>query len=215
MTALIAKCRDMIGDPAGASQQFDDQRIQDALDDTRDDIRYELLTAAPSLVNAVSTNNLPEVVWADYFSTYHWWETDVLLQGLNTTTQAAWVVLTPLASDYIVGHWQFELNAITTGTAPGQYPPVFATGKTYDLHAAAADLLEWWAASLARSYDFNTAGASFRRSQMQAGLLKQAEYYRERTRPRRIRALRSDVASATGGHSERVPLLGENDDFLR
>jgi hypothetical protein len=43
MSSLIALVRTMIADPAGASQQFDDQAIQDRLDSSRDDIRYESL----------------------------------------------------------------------------------------------------------------------------------------------------------------------------
>src|SRR2546423_13039350 len=107
MTDLISLVRTMIADPTGSSPQFSDQQIQDRLDASRDDIRYEALTIAPSIVNAASTGNQPSVIFADYYSKYQWWEADVVLQGNNTSTSAAWVVLTPVASDYIVGHWQF------------------------------------------------------------------------------------------------------------
>ena len=67
--------------PAGSNQQFADQDVQDRLDASRDDIRYEPLTIAPSIVNTASTNNVPETIFADYYSKYKWWESDVVLQG--------------------------------------------------------------------------------------------------------------------------------------
>lgn len=213
MTDLVSLVRKMISDPSGASSQFDDQSIQDELDRTRDDVRYEALQAAPTIINSTGTNNLPETLWSNYYSNFQHWESDVTLQGY--TNNAAWVVLTPAASDYIVGHWQFELGEFTTATVPGQYPPVFATGKVYDPYAASANLLEFWAASLARSYNFTAEGNSFQRFQMQAGLMKQAQLYRSRAKMRSISIMRSDIQSTTGGHVEHVPLLGSNDDINR
>src|SRR6267154_1099796 len=152
LAAQIARVRLLISDPAGASQQFDDQTIQDTLDEHRDDIRYEGMTIAPSIVNTASTNNQASTIFADYYSRYTWWEADAVLQGQGPTG-AAWIVLTPLASDYITGHWQFELTPFVNGTVPGQLPPVFITGKIFDIYGAAADLLEYWAATLVGAYD--------------------------------------------------------------
>lgn len=203
MDPLLARVRLLIADPAGASQQFSDQQIQDTLDDWRDDVRYEQLTPAPSIVNTSHTTAGPaDFIWADYYSLYHWWEGDVVIQDGHFLT------LTPLASDLIVGHWQFELNVFSAGTIPGQYPPLFATGKVYDLNAAAAELLDFWAASLARAYDFTADQQTFHRSQMAAGLLKQAEYYRRRARPRDAQAVRNDLTRVS--HAEQAPILGAN-----
>ena len=207
MSDLIARERQMIGDPAGASQFFLDQDIQDRLDASRDDIRYESLILAPSIVNTASTNNQASTIFADYYSKYGWWEQDVVLQGyLNG---AAWVVLTPLASDYITGHWQFELNVFTSGTVPGQLPPVFATGKVFDIYWAAADLLEFWAVQLSGAYDITVDGQSLRRSQLMTAKFAAAEYYRRLAKPKIARMDRGDVLAPIG--TKRMRLLDSDD----
>lgn len=194
MSAIIAKVRQLIGDPASATAQFDDQWIQDVLDARRDDVRYEQLQPGPSIVNAASTNNQPAVIWADYYSRYPFWESDVVLQGLNVSTGAAYIVLAPLASDLVTGRWQFELTPFVNGTAPGQWPPVFATGKVYDVYGASADLLEQWAATWTRKYSFSADGASFQRNQAFQSLLKLADQYRAKAKPTSGTLVRSDIA---------------------
>jgi len=204
MTQLLARVRLLIADPAGASQQFGDQDIQDTLDDgRRDDIRYEDLQIAPSIVNTASTNNQASTIFADFYSKYQWWEPDLVLQAY--TNGQAWLVVTPVASDYITGHFQFETNVFTTGTVPGQVPPVFATGKVYDLNGAAADLLRYWAATLASAYDFTSDGATFRRSQLMAAKLTLAEHFARRAKPRKARLVRNDLAGTLS--SKETPLL--------
>lgn len=201
----------MINDPAGASQQFDDQTIQDKLDEAcRDDVWYEPLTMAPAIVNAASTNNVPSMIFADYYSSYSWWEADVVLQGNSTSTHAAWVVLTPVLSDLIVGHWSFEKSDLaslfTSGTFPGQYPPVWATGKTYDPFLAAAELLDFWAATLVDAYDITVDGQTLRRSQRMDARMKLADQYRRKAKPRIARMERRDVLPQLDAKS--VPVLG-------
>jgi hypothetical protein len=191
MSSLITLVRQMIADPSAT--QFQDQDVQDRLDASRDDIRYEVLQLAPSIVNTASTNNQASTIFADYYSKYQWWEADVVLQGQGPTG-APWKVLTPVASDYITGYWQFETNVFTSGTVPGQLPPVFATGKIYDPYAAAADLLEFWAATQAMRFDFTSDGQSFKRSQNMPALLKLAATYRQRSKPRVVKMVRGDVA---------------------
>lgn len=207
IASLIAEVRLMIADTDTSCQQFADQVIQNHLDATRDDVRYEELTPAPAVVNLMNTTAGAQLVFADYYSQFQWWEDDAVIQDGH------FAQLTPLASDMIVGHWQFQLDVFNTGIAPGQYPPLFITGKTYDLNLAAATLLEFWAATAARAYDFTADGATFRRSQMQAGLLKQAEYYRRQARVRSMQALRSDIR--TTAHSEHAALLGNNDLLIK
>jgi hypothetical protein len=200
----------MIADPAGASQQFSDQDVLDKLDELRDDIWYEPLKVAEAIVNAASTNNVPTMVFADYYSAYHWWEADVVLQGNSTSTHAAWVVLTPVASDLLVGHWSFESASLAdlfaNGTFPGQYPPVWATGKIYDLNWAAADLLEYWAATLTGGYDITADGQTLRRSQLMQGKLTMSQYYRRQAKPKVAKMVRNDVMPQLDSKS--VPILG-------
>jgi hypothetical protein len=208
MAALITLVRQMIADPAGGSQQFADQDVQDRLDASRDDVRYEGLAIAPSIVNTASTNNQASTIFADYYSKYQWWEADVVLQGQGSTG-AAWIVLSPLASDYITGHWQFELTPFVNGTIPGQLPPVFATGKIYDPNAAAADLLEFWAAALAGAYDVTVDGQTLRRSQLMAAKLMMAKYYRHLAKPRIAKISRHDVMAPISSRNMR--LLDQDD----
>ena len=211
MANLITKVRSLINDAAGASQVWADEDIQDQLDRTRFDVRYELLTAAPVILNAASTSNQPGVIWSDYYSRFQWWEDDVVLQGVNVGASAAWIVLTPVASENFYGHWQFENTVFTTGTAPGQYPPVFATGKSFDVYMAAANLLEMWAAKYALAYAFAADGQTFHREQLVANLTRLACTYRNQARVVTAYPMRTDLQTATGKHVEHVPLLGSND----
>ncbi len=211
MTDLITLVRTMVGDPAGGSQQFADQQVQDRLDASRDDIRYEQLTMAPSIVNTPSTSNIASVIFADYYSSYQWWEADVVLQGFLNNDY--WKVLTPVTSDLITGLWQFETSVFTTGTVPGQLPPVFATGKIYDPNAAAADLLEFWAATLTGRFDFSSDGQSFKLSQMWQMKKDTAAYYRRQAKPRIAKMVRRDVAMPIDGN--RVKTLGDNMDIYK
>lgn len=195
MSQIITRTRFMIQDLAGASQFFADQDIQDTLDETVDFIRYEPLQIAPTIVNTASTGNQPTVIFIEYFSRFQWWESDVVLEGTNTSTHAAWIVLTPTESDYINGHFWFEPSATeyTSPTVPGQYPPIFATGKVYDLYRASADLLEFWSASFAGAYDITVDGQSLKRSQLMQSKLTLAASYRRKCKPRVAKMVRDDV----------------------
>lgn len=207
MAALITRARQLIFDPAGSSQFFADQDIQDYYDANRDDIRYEGEKIAPSIVNTASTGNQASTIFADYYSQYQYWEDDVVLQGYSNGQ--AWVVLTPTLSEPIAGHWQFENNVFTSGTVPGQLPPVFATGKIHDPWCTAADLLEIWGASLAASYDISVDGQSLRRSQLMTAKLTLANSYRRRAKPKVAKMTRSDVLPDLG--TRRMRLLDSTD----
>lgn len=211
MANLIAKVRIMLADPVSASQQFDDQTLQDSLDEYRTDQRYLPLQIAPSIVNTASTNHIPSTIYADYYAPVQWWESDAVLQGQDSSGNA-WIVLTPTDSDYLVGHWTFESNVFTSGTVPGQLPPVWVTGKTYDLFSSAADLLEFWAASLTCAYDINVDGQSLRRSQLMQAKLTLAASYRRRAKPHVGKMIRHDVNPELSTRS--VRLLDSDDVFM-
>lgn len=208
MYDLISLVRRMIGDPFSDSMQFDDEFIQDRLDDSRDDIRYEGLAIAPSIVNLNSTSNSASTIFVHYYSKYKYWESDVVLQGQNSTG-LPWIVLTPTTSELFVGHWAFENNEYTSGTVPGQLPPVFATGKVYDPNCAAADLLEFWGANLAGAYDIAVDGQNLRRSQLMTAKLAMAEYYRKRAKIQVAKMDRHDVMAPIS--SRRMRLLDQDD----
>ncbi|MCX7670395.1 MAG: hypothetical protein N2439_10020, partial [Anaerolineae bacterium] len=119
MADLITRIRLLINDPAGASQVFTDQQVQDALDRHRTEVRYLTLTAAETITAGA-------VDYLDYYADVGDWEADEALYD------GAYALLTPSAADRLTGHWTF---------AASQPPPVLITGKHYDVYAAAADLL--------------------------------------------------------------------------
>ena len=211
MSALIAKTRLLIADPAGKNQHFQDSDVQDYLDQNRTDIRYEGLTIAPSIINNANTNNTPQTVFVHYYSKFGWWEDSVILQGIDSQGQP-WKVLTPVASELLLNtaHWQFESdNEYISGTMPGQLPPIFATGRIFDVYASAADLLEIWAASLACAYDITVDGQSLRRSQLMTAKLALAEKYRMMAQPKLSKMVREDVRAPIS--SKKIRLLDDED----
>lgn len=214
MSQIISRVRFMIQDLEGANQFFANQDIQDTCDETVEFVRYEPLQIAPTIVNTASTGNQPTVIFIEYFSQFQWWESDVVLEGNNTSTSQAWKVLTPSESDYINGHWWFQPSAteFTSPTVPGQYPPVFATGKVYDLYRASADLLEFWGASQAASYDITVDGQSLRRSQLMQAKMTLANSYRRKCKPKIAKMARDDINPDLNARKMR---LLDSDDIVK
>jgi hypothetical protein len=176
MAALIARTRRYIGDQ-GNQPHFADQDVQDALDEHRFTVRYALLRPGPILTLGGIYN------YQDYYADVGYWEDDYLLSWGNYQT------LTPTIREPIAGHWQFDLPA------PGQYPPVMITGKYYDLHATAADLLEQWAAALSlTTYNFTSDGQTFHRDQIIRNLLATAACHRSQSLITDISLTRADLS---------------------
>lgn len=170
MADLISRVRDLIGDPAGSTQEFTDQQIQNALDAHGFDHTREELSAVSSVDTAGVTTYL------SYLSDEGFWEGDVLLQtGTYQTVDDASVPVNVSAVDYTLGRWGFNAT---------MQPPVYITGRTYDVYAAAADVLELWLAKVKLDYDFLSSGRTFKRSQQIAGL--ESLIYRYRCRQRLI-----------------------------
>jgi hypothetical protein len=178
MANLIARIRIMLNDtlPAGSGQVFTDQNIQDVMDETRWDMGN--LALVPYVTYSGS-----QVQYLDYYAPtgMNNWEDDLVIKQYRT------VVVTPSASENILGHWMFATTTL---------PPLYITGKNYDQFRCAADLLERWAAQLAMCYDFSSDGQSFHRSQASAGILKLACTYRSKQRAHSLDFGRSDL---TGG----------------
>lgn len=187
MSDIIAKVRLMVGDPAGASQQFTDQQVQDALDRCRTDVRYELLQVQVTLSPS-------SIEYLDYYSRYGFWESDYQLLG------PGYVALTPASVELLLDTAHFVFLAGSSGT--GQFPPVFLAGKTYDVYAASADLLEYWAATLARAFAFSADGASFQRNQQAPALQNLAALYRRQARMRTVKMIRNDVVMENGASED-------------
>jgi len=177
MAALISRVRLLINDPAGSSQQFSDQTIQDKMDESRISFYNEPMTGIPTFSGA-------SVVYLDYETHFNGtepiggWEDDYVLKQYLTVT------VTPATSEPIIGHWTF---------ASDTRPPVFITGKLFDVYRSAADLLEMWSAQYATRFDFTSDGQSFRVSQAHTQLLDLAHTYRQKQRARSYGVKRSDL----------------------
>lgn len=138
------------------------QQIQDALDQYRAEARYWKLT--PHETRAIGGTITYKVFTADY----GYWESDGSLLNYNFDA------LSPASSDWIIGRWEFS-------TEPTR--PVYILGYTYDVYAAAIELLKVRMATLAENYDFRTeGGAQFTRSQAALGIRHLISQYELKTR---------------------------------
>lgn len=206
MSDLITRVRTLIADPAGPTQQFTDQTVQDWLDRTQALVRYELETPAPDIVP--QTNAPAAMNWATYVSRFTDWEADAVFQA-GTKNGQNWPLITPLTADYQRGVWTFDVTLPTISTnIPGQLPPVFILGKIYDPYLAAAQLLEMWAAALASTtYNFSSDGQSFSQGSIVDNKLKLANLYRRQAKPTVTSLVRRDLQQTSS--IEPVKLLGE------
>lgn len=150
---------------------FQDSELQDALDETRQQVSYEPLVP-------VETRTPSGYAVYVYLATVAPWETDAVL------VDGGWQTLTPAEADPLTGRWRFAAH---------QPPPVFISGNVYDLYAAAVALLEQWAQREALSFDVRVDGQQLARSQKTTALLQLAETYRRHVRPVTVGMRRSDV----------------------
>lgn len=189
MSDLINRVRLLIADPAGGAALFTDQQLQDKLDEggVRTDVWQALLTPR---ITFTSTSGMQ---YNDYY----------YIPGGNPRAQplgffeanetlitGAFVTLTPLTSDELLGHWTFN----------NQLPPVMIRGRHYDLYRAAADLLDYKIAALAATaIDFTSDGQSFHLSQQLTWLEKMRAEYRRKQRAVSRQTMRLDSADAADG----------------
>jgi hypothetical protein len=174
LATIITRVRVLINDPAGASQQFTDQDIQNVLDDTRTDVSNVALTPFWTYTGGT-------VQYLDYYHDLGSWDDSVVLKQFLS------VVVTPSASEPIVGHWSFAVST---------RPPVYLTGTTYDIYCAAADLLDRLTAKFMLNYDFSSDGQSFKSSQAVTMIQNLAKSYRSNQRPKSMGTTRGDLQGA-------------------
>ena len=176
MTDLIARVRLLINDPAGTAQIFDDQAIQDVLDESRIDYRNAVLQAVPTFDNGT-------IAYLDYYHELGGWENGAVLKQYLTTE------VSPATSEPIVGHWTFAESTL---------PPIYVTGSLHDVYRAAADLLERQSAQWMLRYSMTVDGQFLQRSLVIGNMQKVIQLYRMKQRPVAIRAIRSDLRSPGG-----------------
>lgn len=173
MANLITRVRILINDPASVTQQFDDQTIQDVMDQTRQDLRYLVLAPAPTYSGST-------ISYFDYYADLTDWEDDVAFRQWRIN------VVTPSTSENITGHWVFSTTTL---------PPVYLIGKSYDVYRSAADLLERMAARFVLSYNVSVDGQSLQRGMMTTQLQALAKMYRMKQRAGVISATRTDLTN--------------------
>lgn len=171
MAALIARVRLLINDPAGTSQVFADQDIQDILDASRADVKNGVMVPKPTFVGS-------QIQFLDYYTKLGDWEDDLVIKQYLINQ------VTPATSEPIAGHWTFSTTTL---------PPLYISGKTYDLYRAAADLLERQAAMWVLRYTVNVDGQSLQRGQVTTALQNLAKTYRMKQRAGTIHTVRSDI----------------------
>lgn len=174
MTSLVTRVRLLVGDPAGAAQFYADDTVQDALDEHRLDVRYYSLVTKPTFEVGQAAE------WHDYYDQRYRgaWEDDVVFAS------SSYAALTPDTSENLTGHWAFTLS---------QPPPVYLSGKTYDVYAAAADLVEQRASRVMLDFDVTSDRQSVLRSQKHKMLLEQAKTLRKKQRVGSLHGYRGDT----------------------
>jgi hypothetical protein len=176
---LVTRVRELIND-TGTPTWTNDQ-IAAALDSSRVSHNNEKLRSEQVSLPA----NVK--IYREHFSEFHGWESSAVLRDATGAT------LTPTLgaglTDYLLGYFYFS---------SGQNPPVYIDGKTFDVYAAAAEILEDWMAVHKEEYDFSSAGATYGKKQaalsqvfeQYASMIKE---YRSRSKPRSVRLTRSDA----------------------
>lgn len=176
MTDVVAKVRRLIQDPAstpsGNEPHFTNAEIQSVLDKNRIDVRRGRLIPSPTYTSSQAN-------YYDHYSQYGDWETDATFQddAYNDVTGDI------TTSEWEVGHWTFDTS----------YTVVLITGKTFDVYAAAAQLLTEWTASAKSKFSFATDKLRFSRDQEQSNLLQLRDTYLALARPRSVEMVRDDV----------------------
>ena len=210
MAQLIAIVRLKTGFPSAGTPAFTDDQIQDVLDAHRMDLRYELLTPAPD-IQPGQTNAVANFVWAVYLSDFQYWESSLVIQGLDVVTNKPWVMLTPVSSELVPGKFAFAVELPAIATPPAQFPPVYATGKVYDIFRASAELLLMGIASLAFNlFNMTIDGRNLQLNQIVTNWEKLANFYFAQSWPTTIKLQRSDVAA---GESSGSSMLGDKSDW--
>lgn len=168
MADLITQLRLMVGD-TDSPQEFSDDQLQDQLDQHRLEVQRHPLVGRPSTYPGPVT----EVrLWV---APWGWWEDDAAADVLLRMYDATGNLVTADDVDLKAGEWRFDADE------PG---PLYLDGRSYDLNAAAADVLEAWAALARATMDVTTAsGEQFSRTTQVAGMEARARDYRRKARP--------------------------------
>jgi hypothetical protein len=164
MASLIRRLRRLIGDPASGESTWQDEDLQDALDNHRREARYAWLCE----VETIAANG--SVTYKIFKADLGDWEGSEA-SSVPELVDSSFNVLDPddYEEDLLTGRWTFT-------EAPNY--PVMISGWYYDLYGAAVEILEAWMASLKCAVDASARGVSARNSQKVDHLEALADRYR-------------------------------------
>jgi len=120
MEYIITYVRELIHDPAGASQQFTDQQIQDRLDLMRLDLYRH------PMCREDTTTSTGSIEWHDFKTGYQFWETDYVIQKINGP------VAPPDEANPLLGRFHYDAN---------QVQALIISGKVYNVYGVASGLV--------------------------------------------------------------------------
>lgn len=186
MSNLITRLRDMTATAlddytVGVTDYWTDDKLQSILDMNGGDVFDESLTPIRQI------NSGGTAVWMQYQSAYGDLEsTDAgtAIFYLRTSTGAL-AGTADWTANYDTGRISF--GATTGGTV------YYLTAKTYDINAAAAEVWEYKAASVANRYSFNADGARFDVSKMVEQYERMAMRFRARSKVSSHDLVRTDL----------------------
>jgi hypothetical protein len=175
LAVLVARVRTMIADTGTV---WENDEIADALDSRRTEVAQAPLATIPTR----SASGISYRVFYAADGLGDWEDTAVL-------ETAGYEVIPDddVTADLAAGKWTLDAGAALT------QPVLYLTGSTYDVAAAAADLLEMWASKEKLSFQFSVDGAQYMRSQKFQHCLELAAIYRHRQRPLVGQLVRSDA----------------------
>ena len=165
----------------GATVYFSDDHIQRHLDAHREDIWNVPLRAIARPIGGGS------VAYYDHEVGYGNLEATSAGTAIFTVRDSLGATIG--TASYSVDYQRGMVTFVTDTAGSARY----ADARTYNVYAAAADLLESWAAREALSFDIQTEDQRLTRSQKQKQLLAMASEYRAQAGLMTVQMVRSDT----------------------
>ncbi|MCA9366867.1 hypothetical protein KC887_01215 [Candidatus Kaiserbacteria bacterium] len=170
---VVTQVAKLIGDASFENFNYED--VETAVQQRRVEMRYETCTPLETRASGGAITYLTYTApngWG-------WWD------EAATFTNSNYTALTPATSDWNAGRWTFSSEPTR---------PVRITGFTYDVYAAAADLLENRAAYVSEDISaFSVAHGSFTYANKRTGPMQMAQRYRAMQRPSVATVYRTDI----------------------
>lgn len=174
LNSLVDRVRGLIGDPAGSKEHFDRDAVEDAL---RQHVMYVERRATDQVV---ATGGGAQIFYLPFGN----FADDTLLLDAYGEEVAAGEI------DYHNGRWTFYESRTY---------PLYVTGRSFDIHGAAADLLERWAADVKLEIDLSVGDIKLTRSQKAKTLMEMAKTQRGKMRLQTVKIVDESYTSNLRG----------------